>query len=84
VVATQIRHRGFDAAGRPAGRSSLDERGAMDVATCARLIVEAAEDRRRELVMTAKGKLGRWLKLLAPGLVDRMALKALAREARPQ
>ena len=40
-------------------------------------------DRRRnriEIVMSAKGKLGRWLKLIAPGMVDRMALKALHKQ----
>jgi hypothetical protein len=36
------------------------------------------------VVMTAQGRLGRWLKLLAPSLVDRMALAALNQEARPQ
>jgi len=29
------------------------------------------------VVMTAKGKVGQWLKLLAPALVDRMAQAAL-------
>ena len=80
VVATAIRHRGFAADGRPAGKSGLDERGAMRVETCARLIVAGAGARRREVVMTARGKLGRFLKLLAPGLVDRMATRALARD----
>jgi short-subunit dehydrogenase len=84
VVATQTRHRGFDASGKPAGRSGLDERDAMSVETCARLIVEGTEARRRDIVMTAKGRLGRWLKLLAPGLVDRLALKALKAEVRPR
>jgi short-subunit dehydrogenase len=79
VVATQIRYRGFDAKGQAAGRSGLDERGAMSVEECARLIVEGTEKRQRNIVMTAKGKLGRWLKLLAPALVDRLALKALNR-----
>jgi len=80
VVATQIRQRGFNALGRPAGKSGLDERGAMSVERCARLIIDGAERRRRDIVMTAKAKLGRWLKLLAPGVVDRMALAALARD----
>jgi short-subunit dehydrogenase len=84
VVATEIRYRGFNAQGRAAGRSGLDERGAMSVETCARLIIEGAEARRRDVVMTVKGKLGRWLKLIAPGLVDRLALKALNQHARPQ
>ena len=34
--------------------------------------------------MTAKGKLGRWLKLIAPGIVDRLALAALKQEVRPR
>ena len=84
VVATQIRYRGFNAQGAAAGRSGLDERGAMSVEECARLIVQGAEARRRDIVMTARGKLGRWLKLFAPGAVDRLALKALKQEARPK
>lgn len=84
VVATQIRYRGFNAQGRSAGRSGLDERGAMSVEECARLILEGTEKRQRDVVMTAQGKLGRWIKLLAPQWVDRMALKALNRKAGPQ
>lgn len=79
VVDTEIRRRGFGPDGRPAGRSGVDERGAMAVEECARLILEGALARRRDIVMTAQGKLGRWLKLVAPGLVDRLAIKALAR-----
>lgn len=84
VVATAIRLRGFDAAGRPAGRSGLDERGAMPVEVCARLILAGLQARRREVVMTLPGKLSRWLKLIAPALVDRVALKALKADARPR
>ncbi|WAC72290.1 SDR family oxidoreductase [Roseateles sp. SL47] len=84
VVNTQIRHRGFNARGEASGHSSMDERGAMSVQTCARLILDGTLARERDIVMTAKGKLGRWLKLLAPGLVDRLALNALKREQRPQ
>jgi short-subunit dehydrogenase len=80
VVATEIRRRGFGADGRAAGRSGLDETGAMRVETCARLIVEGTENRQRDVVMSAKGKLGRWMKLLAPRLVDRLALQALNKE----
>jgi short-subunit dehydrogenase len=79
VVDTEIRRRGFGPDGRPAGRSGLDERGAMSVEECARLILDGALARRRDVVMTAQGKFGRWLKLIAPGMVDRLAIKALAR-----
>jgi hypothetical protein len=41
------------------------------------------ESRKREVVMTAKGKLGRFLKLLAPGLVEKIALAALKDEVKP-
>ena len=77
VVATDIRYRGFNAKGEAAGKSGLDERGAMSVEACARLIIDGAEARQRDIVMSAKGKLGRWMKLIAPRMVDRMALKAL-------
>jgi hypothetical protein len=53
------------------------------VEECARLIVDGMERRRREVVMTAKGKLGRFLKLLAPGLVEKIALAALKDDVRP-
>lgn len=84
VVATDIRYRGFNAQGEEAGRSGLDETGAMSVETCARLIIEGTEARERDIVMTAQGRLGRWLKLLAPKVVDKLALKALNQHARPQ
>ena len=80
VVATEIPYRGFNADGRPAGKSGLDESGAMSVEECARLIVDGTESRKRDIVMSAKGKLGRWIKLLAPAMLDRMAHKALKNE----
>lgn len=84
VVATRIRQRGFNAAGQQLGESLLKEEGAMSAEACARLIIDGMNDRRREVVMTAKGKLGRFIKLLAPGLVERMALAALKNDARPR
>jgi hypothetical protein len=35
------------------------------------------EKRQRMLVMTLKGKLGRLLRLVAPGLVDRMVARSV-------
>lgn len=80
VVSTDIRVHGYGPDGAAAGRSGLDERGAMPVEECARLIVSAMEQRRRELVMTAKGRVGQWMKLIAPALVDRLALAALKKD----
>lgn len=84
VVATQIRHRGYNAAGQPAGASGLREDDAMSVEECARLILHGMQARKREVVMTGKGKLGRFLKLLAPGVVENMALAALKDDVKPR
>lgn len=84
VVATNIRYRGYNASGEPAGSSGLKEDKAMTVEQCAALILAGMQRRQREVVMTSQGKLGRFLKLLAPGLVERMALAALKEEVKPQ
>jgi hypothetical protein len=54
----------------------------MTVDECARQIIGAMRSRRRELVMTARGRIGLWLKMIAPALVDRIARNALAKENR--
>jgi short-subunit dehydrogenase len=84
VVLTQIRQHGLDAQGETLGSSGLKEDGAMTVEVCARLIIDGMISRQREVVMTGKGKLGRWLKLLAPGLVEKMALNAVKTEFQPK
>jgi short-subunit dehydrogenase len=80
VVQTETRRRGWNGRGEPAGVSRLEEDGAMPVAECARLIVDGMRARRREVVMTAKGRIGLWLKMIAPARVDAMARAALARQ----
>ncbi|HEY0824471.1 MAG TPA: SDR family oxidoreductase [Ramlibacter sp.] len=84
VVTTGLRQRGYNARGEAAGFSGLKEDDAMSVEECARLIVDGMERRRRDIVMTAKGKIGRFLKLVAPSVVDDMALAALKEEVRPR
>jgi short-subunit dehydrogenase len=84
VVLTNIRTRGLNAAGTAAGSSGLKEDKAMTVEECARLILRGMAQRDREVVMTTAGKLGRFIKLLAPGLVERMALAALKDQIKPQ
>jgi short-subunit dehydrogenase len=79
VVATEIRRNGWNAQGQKAGVSGLQEQSAMTVQECARQIVAAMAARKRAVVMTAKGKIGLWLKLIAPGVVDNLARAALAK-----
>ena len=54
----------------------------MSAETCAARIVPAMEKRRRLLVLSFRGRLGRWLKLLAPGLLDWMSARAVRSEAK--
>jgi short-subunit dehydrogenase len=77
-VATDIRQHVLGADGNPRDASlSNEEQQAMSVEDCVSQIVQAMQQRRRELVMTRKGRLGLWLKLIAPELVDRIAASAL-------
>ena len=76
-VATETRKRAFGADGKPIGESPVKEREVMSAEKCAQLIIQAAATRKRELMMTWRGKAGVWVKLIAPGLVDRIAKKAI-------
>ncbi len=76
-VATATHKRAFGPDGRPLGESPVKAEAVMSAESAARIILEAAADRQREVVMTRKGKAGVWLKLLAPALLDRLALEAI-------
>ncbi|MCP4662177.1 MAG: SDR family oxidoreductase [bacterium] len=76
-VSTGIRERAFGPDGQPIERSPVRESEVMSSEECARWIVKAAAQRKRELIMTFRGKLGLWLKLISPGLVDRIAQRAI-------
>jgi hypothetical protein len=56
----------------------------MSVETCARLILQGLQAREREVVMTSAGKIGRFLKLLAPGWVESLTMSALKNEVKPR
>lgn len=75
-VATNIRAAALGADGKPVGESPRDEsEGTMTVAECVDIIYRAMAQRKREVVMTARARLGLWLKLIAPTLVDRITLR---------
>ncbi len=77
VVDTDIRRRGFNALGEPAGSSGLSEDKAMSVAVCVLKILQGTARRQRDVLMSPTGHLGRRLKLIAPSWVGRMAWAAL-------
>jgi NAD(P)-dependent dehydrogenase (short-subunit alcohol dehydrogenase family) len=76
-VQSEIRKRSPGPDGRTVEVSPVKETEIMSAGECARLMVRAMEKRQRMLVMSFKGKLGRWAKLMAPGLVDWMAAEAV-------
>jgi len=78
-VATGIRENATGPDGKPIQVSPVKEGEVMGVEECAARIARAIERREREVVMTARGKMGLWLKLLAPALVDRIARRAIER-----
>ena len=77
-VDTGIRDRVLGADGKSLEVSPRDEtKGTMSVAECTRILVRAIDRREREVVMTATARVGLWVKLVAPAVVDRMALRAV-------
>jgi len=84
VVKTDIRKVGYGASGAALGVSGVREDDMMSVQQAVELMLEGISRRRREVLMTRQMRFGRWLKLIAPHLVDRMALKAIKPEFRPK
>jgi len=81
-VKTDIRAKVLGPDGKSLEKSPRDEsRDTMSLEECTDIIVHAIDHRTREVVMTARAKAGMWLKLIAPGLVDRLAARALRENA---
>lgn len=80
-VVSQIHKRAIGADGKPVGRTPMQEGRIMSTERCAELILAAMEKRQRLAILSLRGKLGRFVRLVAPGLIDRIALKAV-REGR--
>jgi short-subunit dehydrogenase len=78
-VRSEIHRRALGADGRPLGKTPLDEPRIMSAEECARRIARAIEGRRRLIITSARGRAGRWLRLFAPGLIDRIAERAIRR-----
>ncbi|HVO30776.1 MAG TPA: SDR family oxidoreductase [bacterium] len=75
-VKTEIRERAFAADGKPLRENPLgDERDSMTAEECARITLAGVRRGKREVIMTAAGKIGKYLKPFAPGLIDAIARK---------
>jgi len=78
-VQSEIRRRSVGPDGRLLDHSPVHESEVMTAEECARQIVGAMPRRRRMLVMTARGRLLRLVRPFLPGLVDRLAERAVKR-----
>jgi short-subunit dehydrogenase len=78
-VQSEIHVRALGPDGKPVGDSTIAERVAMPAAECASLIVAAMEGRKRLIITSLRGRLGRFVRLIAPRLIDRIASRAIRR-----
>ena len=76
-VVSEIHKRAIGPDGEPLGASPMMQAKIMTAEDCAARIVRAMEKRQRLLLMSRRGRLGRWLKLLAPAVIDRIAARAI-------
>lgn len=76
-VVSEIHKRAIGPDGEPLGASPMMQSKIMTADECAHRIVVAMQKRQRLLLMSARGRLGRWLKLIAPSVIDKMAAKAI-------
>jgi short-subunit dehydrogenase len=79
-VLSEMHRRALGCDGKPLGKSPMQEGKIMTAEKCATLIVKAVENRDRLLVTSFRGKLGRWVKMLAPDLIDKVAAKAIKKK----
>jgi short-subunit dehydrogenase len=80
-VVSEIHRRSVGADGRPVGESPMQEQHLMTAEQCAALTLRAMERRQRLAILSARGRWGRFVRLVAPGLIDRIAARAV-REGR--
>jgi short-subunit dehydrogenase len=76
-VVSEIHRRATGADGRPLGQTPMQEGRIMSAARCAQLIAAAMRRRQRLLITSARGRLGRWARLIVPRLVDASAVRAI-------
>jgi short-subunit dehydrogenase len=78
-VVSEIHRRSLGPDGQPLGDSPMQESKIMTTEACARMIAEGMAKRRRLVVGSLRGKVGRWVRMVSPGLIDRVAERAIRR-----
>jgi short-subunit dehydrogenase len=78
-VVSEIHRRSLGPDGQPLGQTPMQESKIMTTEACARMIVRAMSGRRRLVVGSLRGRVGRWARLFSPALIDRIAERAVRR-----
>lgn len=76
-VLSELHRRAYNKDGGALGTSPMQESEIMTSEACAKLIIKAMIKKDRLVLTSTRSKVGRWLKLFAPGLVDNIASKAI-------
>ncbi len=76
-VVSQIHRRALTGDGTPLSATPMQEKRIMTAAQCAQHIAGAARKRKRLHITSLRGRVGQWIKLLAPRLIDRIAANAI-------
>lgn len=79
-TASNIRNVARSSDGSAQAETPLDESKLMTSETCARLILDGIEARKRSIVMTGQGKLTVWLNKLLPSLADKLVYNHFLKE----
>ncbi|MGS0682425.1 SDR family oxidoreductase [Shewanella sp. 125m-7] len=76
-VVTQTHKRALDAHGQPLGETPMLEAKIMTAEACAQMMLPAIAKRQRLLITSFRGRIGRWFKIIAPRLIDKIARRAI-------
>ncbi len=80
-TASNIRNVARSSDGTAQAETPLDESKLMTAESCATIILDGIDRRKRTIVMTSQGKLAVWLNKLLPGLADKMVYNHFLKEA---
>ncbi len=76
-VVSEIHRRAAGPDGKPLGESPMQESRIMTAERCAEHIVDAMQRRQRLRILSLRGRVGRFVRLIAPGLIDAIAARAV-------
>ena len=78
-VVSEIHRRSEGPDGKPLGETPMQESKIMTAEECAAMILRGMQGRKRLVIGSLRGKLGRIVRIFAPGLIDQVAKRAIER-----